>query len=48
MRQPAHQEFRAEAGSTLALTALCRGLLFCMEYLEENLDDWLGEELEVG
>ena len=26
---------------------LCRGLLYCMEYLEENLDDWLGEELEV-
>ena len=23
----------------------CRGLLYCMEYLEENLDDWLGEEL---
>ncbi|KAK9814787.1 hypothetical protein WJX72_011474 [[Myrmecia] bisecta] len=22
------------------------GLLYCMEYLEENLDDWLGEELE--
>jgi Conserved hypothetical ATP binding protein len=22
------------------------GLLACMEYLEENLDDWLGEELE--
>ena len=25
----------------------CRGLLFCMEYLEENLDEWFGEELEV-
>ena len=24
-----------------------RGLLYCMEYLEENLDEWLGEELEV-
>lgn len=24
------------------------GLLYCMEFLEENLDDWLGEELEVG
>ena len=24
-----------------------RGLLYCMEYLEDNLDDWLGEELEV-
>ena len=21
------------------------GLLYCMEYLEENLEDWLGEEL---
>lgn len=27
---------------------LCiRGLLYCMEYLEENLDEWLAEELEV-
>ena len=25
---------------------MCRGLVACMEYLEENLDDWLGEELE--
>ncbi len=25
-----------------------RGLLYCMEYLEENLDEWLGEELEVN
>lgn len=24
-----------------------RGLLYCMEYLEDNLDEWLGEELEV-
>lgn len=24
------------------------GLLYCMEYLEDNLHDWLGEELEVG
>lgn len=24
-----------------------RGLLYCMEYLEENLDEWLAEELEV-
>ena len=24
-----------------------RGLLYCMEYLEENLDDWLGQELQV-
>jgi hypothetical protein len=23
------------------------GLLYCMEYLEESLDDWLGEELEA-
>ena len=21
-------------------------LMFCMEYLEDNLDDWLAEELE--
>ena len=21
--------------------------MHCMEYLEENLDEWLGEELEV-
>jgi hypothetical protein len=26
----------------------CRGLLYCMEYLEENLEEWLGGELEVG
>ena len=24
------------------------GLLYCMEFLEDNLDYWLGEELEVG
>jgi len=24
------------------------GLLYCMEYLEENLDEWLGEQLQVG
>ena len=24
-----------------------RGLIFCMEYLEDNLDDWLADELEV-
>ncbi|KAK9803735.1 hypothetical protein WJX73_009428 [Symbiochloris irregularis] len=23
------------------------GLLYCMEYLEDNLEDWLGEELEA-
>jgi GTPase SAR1 family protein len=26
--------------------AMRSGLLACMEYLEENLDEWLGEELE--
>ena len=26
----------------------CRGLLYCMEYLEDNLDDWLAEELEAS
>lgn len=30
----------------LQVALVCRGLLYCMEYLEENLDDWLGEELE--
>lgn len=25
-----------------------RGLVYCMEYLEDNLEEWLGEELEVG
>lgn len=24
-----------------------RGLLYCMEYLEDNLDEWLGEQLQV-
>lgn len=24
------------------------GLLAAMEFLEENLDEWLGEELQVG
>lgn len=24
-----------------------RGLLYCMEFLEESLEDWLGEELQV-
>ncbi len=24
-----------------------RGLLYCMEYLEDNLEEWLGDELEV-
>ena len=27
---------------------LCRGLLYCMEYLEESLADWLGDELQVS
>ena len=31
-----------------AIPFLFRGLLYCMEYLEENLDEWLGEELEVS
>ena len=49
---------RRNAGSTALLTVLTfhcgsadcvhiRGLLYCMEYLEENLDEWLAEELEV-
>jgi hypothetical protein len=25
----------------------CRGLLYCMEFLEDNLHDWLSEELQV-
>ena len=24
-----------------------RGLVYCMEYLEESLDEWLGDELEA-
>lgn len=24
------------------------GLLYCMEYLEENLDDWLNEQLQAS
>lgn len=31
----------------LVCSSFCRGLLYCMEFLEDNLDDWLGEELEV-
>lgn len=27
------------------LPYVCSGLLYCMEYLEENLESWLGEEL---
>ena len=30
-----------------AVLLYCRGLLYCMEYLEDNLEEWLGEELEV-
>lgn len=29
-----------------ACTLSCRGLLYCMEYLEEELEDWLAEQLE--
>jgi GTPase SAR1 family protein len=29
-----------------ARVPLRRGLLYCMEYLEDNLEDWLGEQLE--
>jgi len=36
---------RARADSYQGL--LRRGLLYCMEYLEESLGDWLGEELQV-
>jgi len=25
----------------------CRGLLYCMEYLEENLEEWLQDELQA-
>lgn len=33
------------SGAVAERSAPRRGLLYCMEYLEENLDDWLGEEL---
>ncbi len=25
----------------------CSGLLYCMEYLEDNLEEWLGAELQA-
>ena len=28
--------------------SMCRGLLYCMEYLEESLGDWLGQELQAS
>jgi hypothetical protein len=31
-----------------ALHVEFRGLLYCMEYLEENLEEWLGEQLQVS
>lgn len=33
------------AGSPDALSN--RGLVYCMEFLEESLEDWLGDELEA-
>jgi hypothetical protein len=33
---------------TVQCDVCCRGLLYCMEYLEDNLDEWLGQELEVS
>ena len=32
---------------TALLPPHCSGLLYCMEYLEENLEEWLGGELEA-
>lgn len=29
------------------LAPCCRGLLYCMEYLEDNLEEWLGAELQA-
>lgn len=37
----------APAPAARACALPCRGLLYCMEYLEDNLDEWLGEELQV-
>lgn len=48
-----HQQLCVAVAFSLRMTcmncgAVCiRGLLYCMEYLEENLDEWLAEELEV-
>lgn len=35
----------ARSGPPLPCPRLRRGLLYCMEYLEENIDEWLGEQL---
>jgi len=44
--RPAPQHLRALVGSATR-ARVRRGLLYCMEYLEENLDEWLGEELQA-
>lgn len=31
----------------LSASTVCRGLLYCMEYLEDNLEEWFGSELEA-
>ncbi len=36
-----------ETSYTWNILLLHSGLLYCMEYLEDNLEEWLGEELEV-
>ncbi len=42
------EPYQLGTSSLLTSVMAChRGLLYCMEYLEENLDEWLGEELEV-
>jgi hypothetical protein len=42
------QAYQPDTSLLLTIVMACyRGLLYCMEYLEENLDEWLGEELEV-
>ena len=39
---------KAPFGCDLCMLVILRGLLYCMEYLEESLDDWLGEELQAS
>lgn len=38
---------KCELAKFYVFWCLGRGLLYCMEYMEEHLDDWLGQELQV-
>ena len=40
--------FSHEKEAANSAIVICRGLLYCMEYLEESLGDWLGQELQVS